>query len=200
MSTKRWCWATTGLLLAACHTIVEELPNGAPPNPLSGIVVTAPTVVPTPVPVPVPGPVSAPAPTTPSTPPTSATPPPSTTPPSQPVSGASCRLPAGTGSGVDCPRRTPSFSDELESSITALQHSQPNIFSGDGSRVLDQSRYISGLISELGRRGLCSHFDGEEMAIKNTNDFSDQYSVVSSSGFVRRGDNVYRATCFPAWF
>jgi hypothetical protein len=43
-------------------------------------------------------------------------------------------------------------------------------------------------------------FDGEEVAVKNTNDFSDQYDIITSNDFVRWGDGAYAATCEPAAF
>ena len=48
--------------------------------------------------------------------------------------------------------------------------------------------------------GYCAFYDGEELAIKNTNDFSEQYDISTSQGYVRQGDGSYRATCWPAWF
>jgi hypothetical protein len=48
--------------------------------------------------------------------------------------------------------------------------------------------------------GYCAFYDGEEMAVKNTNKFNDQYDISTSSGYIRRGDGSYRSTCWPAWF
>jgi hypothetical protein len=37
----------------------------------------------------------------------------------------------------------------------------------------------------------------EELAIKQSNAFSEQWIIYTSTGFVRRR---YQATCTPAWF
>jgi hypothetical protein len=39
-----------------------------------------------------------------------------------------------------------------------------------------------------------------EIAVKKNNAFSEQYKLMWSSGYLRRGDSSYRATCTPAWF
>jgi hypothetical protein len=90
--------------------------------------------------------------------------------------------------------------------IAQLQTEEPDIFdfsqcfSELSCRVLDRERYIEGILRQLRGMELCAVFDGEEVAIKNTNDFSDQYAILSSTGFSRWGIGSYRATCRPAWF
>jgi hypothetical protein len=53
---------------------------------------------------------------------------------------------------------------------------------------------------EVRRLGYCATNDGEELAVKNSNSFNDQYDIINSEGFVRRGAGSYRSTCYPAWF
>ena len=50
------------------------------------------------------------------------------------------------------------------------------------------------------QRGLCGFYDGEELGVKGTNAFNDQYDIVTSDMFVRRQLGSYRSTCYPAWF
>jgi hypothetical protein len=52
----------------------------------------------------------------------------------------------------------------------------------------------------LEERGLCSAWDGEELAVKNTNDWNDQYDILTAELFLRRQEGAYRSTCYPAWF
>jgi hypothetical protein len=40
-------------------------------------------------------------------------------------------------------------------------------------------------------------FTGEEIALKNTNAFNEQYNIWTSGGYTRR---AYITTCFPARF
>ena len=48
---------------------------------------------------------------------------------------------------------------------------------------------------------LCAVVDADlEIAVKRDNASSDQYKLMWSSGYLRRGDSSYRATCVPAWF
>jgi len=48
--------------------------------------------------------------------------------------------------------------------------------------------------------GFCTRFDGAEIQIKKTSDFSEHYAIFYSLGYVRRGEGAYRSTCWPAAF
>jgi hypothetical protein len=187
------------VLAAACKTIVEEMPNG----PTGGPAPTPVPVVVVPVPIPTaPPPTQAPAPPSqPGPAPTpGANPPPPPAQPPPPPSGGSCSLPPGNGPGVNCPAESPSFQGEVESSINQLIQQRPDIFSGGGSapHVVKHSEYMNGVVANLRARGLCAIVDSDdEIAVKNTNAFSDQYDILLSTGQVRR---AYTATCRPAWF
>jgi hypothetical protein len=67
-------------------------------------------------------------------------------------------------------------------------------------RVLDQDGYTNNVVKFLGQRGYCATYDGEELAVKNSQSFNEQYDIHTASGYVRRGAGAYRATCNPAWF
>jgi hypothetical protein len=185
-----------GLLFAlvsggCLRKVSDELPSE--PNPPESPA-AAPSLTPI-APVPV-GPPTSP------TPPTGgATPEPGATPP---PTAAGCRLPKGPGTGFDCPRQSPAFLGDVQSSIKQLIQEQPDIFVKRGCEdcydVTDPGAFISGVLRQLGRRGFCAIHDGEEVAVKNTNDFSEQYDILSSSNAVRSGGESYRATCRPAWF
>ena len=49
-------------------------------------------------------------------------------------------------------------------------------------------------------KGYCSRFDGEEIVVKKENRFSEHFDVFLGEGFVRRGEGIYRSTCWPAAF
>lgn len=38
----------------------------------------------------------------------------------------------------------------------------------------------------LEEQGLCSTCDGEELTVKNTNDWNDQYDILTAESFLRR--------------
>jgi len=173
----------------------DELPSE--PNPPQDPS-TAPSLSPI-VPVPVgPAPEVAPGPTGGSTPEPGATPT-----PAPPTSGG-CRLPRGTGTGEDCPRTSPVFLGDVQAAIKQLIQEQPQLFvkrSCEGCYdVTDPAAYVSGVVGQLGRRRYCAVYDGEELAVKNSNDFNEQYDILSASSAVRSGGESYRSTCRPAWF
>lgn len=186
------------LAMAACTTITEELPDtGNPVNP-------APVIV---VPVPVPTPAPTPAPPPPPSQPTPAPAPQPTPAPAPPPAGAQgCGLPPGTGTGNNCPRTSQSFLRDVDAAINLTIQQHPELFNlnqqqGQGGYLVkNRNRYYAEVAKNLNARGLCAIDDGVELAVKNTNRFSDQYRIDISSGYIRRGDSSYRATCFPAWF
>ena len=45
--------------------------------------------------------------------------------------------------------------------------------------------------------GVCAKDDNEEVALKVSNDFNEQFNIWTSSGYTRR---AYITTCFPAQF
>ena len=142
----------------------------------------------------------------------SAAPPPETTPPvaqvPPPAGPPHCDLPAGTGSGQNCPRQISNYLPEVERSLDRLVERRPEIFDLHAFRgcgtcylVKDVPAYIEGMLHEVRtNEGACATWDGEELAIKRTNDFSDQYDILTFENFVRRDNGSYRATCSPAWF
>ena len=67
-------------------------------------------------------------------------------------------------------------------------------------RVLDSDGYWDAVTNEMRALGYCAVNDGEELAVKNTNSWNDQYDIISGDGIVRRGAGSYRSTCHPAWF
>jgi hypothetical protein len=122
--------------------------------------------------------------------------PPVVTPTVDPPLSASCtRLPPGNPN-APCQHESGKFQTEVDEAIRTLQVEQAPIF--NDNTVLSVGQYYVGLIKILDRKGLCAQFDGEELAVTNTSDFSDQYHVMASNQMVRIGPQNYRATCSPA--
>jgi hypothetical protein len=194
MQRKLLAVAVLGLFGVSCHTITEELPPTKPsttgPAPVPVLIVPVPVPTPTPTP-------AAPAPNQPNTP----------TPTPAPPSSNSCGLPAGTGSGNNCPYERASFQDAVEQAIDNAIRNNPSIFDMRDNtcpqgcpRVLNSDAYWNAVTREIQRLGYCATNDGEELAVKNTNAWNDQYDIIAGSGYVRRGAGAYRSTCHPAWF
>jgi hypothetical protein len=111
-----------------------------------------------------------------------------------PVLSASCaRLPAGTASPTSCRTEAPTFLADVEEAIDTLRGEQPALF--EGNQVLNVGAYYVGLIKVLDRKGLCADFDGEELGVTNTRDYSDVYDVQTAKNEIRR---FYVGTCYPA--
>jgi hypothetical protein len=204
---KRACIVAAAVLLAAaCQTLVEETPTTAsqPTAPSTTPVVVTPVAIPSPTSGGGGGGTPTPSPSSPST-----TQPPATQPPAtQPPAGTQgCGLPPGTGPGNSCPRGSSSFLPQVEAAIDRLVREQPGIFNlndggpcGNCYGVRNTGAYEAGVVANLQRAGLCAKFDGEEFAVKNSNNFNDQYDLMTADGHVRRQEGSYRGTCRPAWF
>jgi hypothetical protein len=124
--------------------------------------------------------------------------------------GATCPLGKGSGSAV-CSRDHSQLLEEVEGAIDRLIRDQPQIFdltreAAPGTQayyVLDHDAYLQGLVDELRKAGLCAeqNYDGAEtISVKDSNDFSEDFDVLLSDGFIRRGSGAYRQTCTPASF
>jgi hypothetical protein len=136
-------------------------------------------------------------PSAPTTPPPTAAPAPTPTP--TPIARTNCeRLGPGTEDGNHCPRQTANFQKEVDAAIDRLRAQRADIF--DGRNVLSVGQYLLGVIQILEEGGLCAGYDGEELQVKNSNDFSDQYHILTSNFQYRDGTNSYRVTCYPAAF
>jgi hypothetical protein len=147
---------------------------------------SGPTPVATPTPV---GPAPSPTPT----------PTPTATP--TPVA-AECPLGKGTAS-ASCARHGGRFVDDVDAAVSQVLSQRPTLFDlGDPNnpRVRDTAGYYAEVLRNLRAAGFCANYDGAEVQVKNTNEFSEQYDVLLSDGAVRRGAGAYRLTCQPASF
>jgi hypothetical protein len=65
---------------------------------------------------------------------------------------------------------------------------------------VDENGYLQGLVQILKGKGYCARWDGVELAVKNTSDWNEQFAVILSHIWVRRGEGIYRSTCYPSAF
>jgi hypothetical protein len=124
-----------------------------------------------------------------------------------PSSAQGCTLPRGTGSGNGCPREVSSFLPQVEEAMDQVAREDPQLFDFGRRRgcencylVLDPGRFTERMVEVLNARGLCSTYDGEELGVKNTNAWNDQYDILTFELYLRRQNGSYRSTCYPAWF
>jgi hypothetical protein len=88
----------------------------------------------------------------------------------------------------------------IQEAIDVLKNEQPQIF-GDNNHVIDRIAYINGLARVLERDfKVCAvpGFPGDEVGIKTSNDFSEQYDVYTADAKSRYPG--YQVTCIPARF
>jgi hypothetical protein len=136
----------------------------------------------------------------------------STTPVVAPTPVSGC--PFGTGTrGAACVRTDSRLLPNVEAAIDLLVRQRPGIFDltsdalpGWGHyKVLDPQAYLDGVVANLQRAGLCAQRDpddgnNERIQAKLTNDYSEDFDILVSTGFMRRGAGAYRQTCTPASF
>ncbi len=185
-------------LFAGCNAIREEL---TPTEP------TPTQATPTPAPLSIPvilGTSPKPKPT--ATPGPNPTPTPAASPTPTPPSSGSCSVPPSNASNPSCSRQDGTFLGRVNKAVNLLIQQQPGIFDlnnktcEDCYYVKDVSKYAAGVIRNLNAAGLCAQYDGEELAVKESNSYSEQFDVLLASGHIRRGPGVYRLTCRPSWF
>lgn len=185
------------LLVLGCHAIEEQFPTQPSASPAAtlaplAIPVILPKAAPTPAPTPNPTPNPNPAPT-----PTPAPPPPS---------GSSCNLPASNPASPRCTDESPLLYGAVDTALTRTTQGRPDLFDLNDKvcencyRVKNVSGYVAEVQRQLAAQGICSYYDGEELAVKKTNDYSEQYDILLASGHMRRGPGSNRGICRPAWF
>jgi hypothetical protein len=118
---------------------------------------------------------------------------------------------SGRGSATASCNRSRSgsgFLPDLDAAIDQVVREHPDYFNlneqqgGGGYRLLNRNGYISAVIAALGKRGLCAAVDmfGELLMVKRGDDQSEEFTIDTSRGFLRRGEGSYGATCTPAAF
>lgn len=178
--------------LLGCQAITEQLPTQPTPSASPGsavIPLTIPVILPKPTPAPTPVP----------------TPPPAAT-PAPPPAASSCGLPPSNPASYTQEFEAAQFLGTLEKAITTVTQQKPGLFDFEDKKcdncyfVKDVDRYHAEVMKVLGAQGFCTFFDGEELGIKNTNSYNEQYDIILGSGHIRRGAGAYRGTCRPSWF
>ncbi len=120
-----------------------------------------------------------------------------------------CGLPPKPDLHTECPRLEPGqYAGQVSDAIHTLFTTRPELFDfndtkGNGLysyKVLDRRAYTRAVVLQVRQYGLCSTDEKEEIAVKQTQDFNEQYNVWTSDGYVRLPPGAYVSTCFPAQF
>ena len=174
------------LTVTACKKLDQvEIPTTNPNPPVS---------------IPSPGPAVS---VLPGAPNTSPTPTPQTTPGPSPSPGGTATPNPGTCSlapqsdGSPCRAEAPAFQAQVEAAQADVLKNRPDLF--EGGRVRNEDAYVQEVARVLRTRGLCAAQGGpkDEVAVKSTNEWNDQYDIVLGSG---EPWTSYQVTCRPARF
>ncbi|HVO13196.1 MAG TPA: hypothetical protein VMX54_20810 [Vicinamibacteria bacterium] len=117
---------------------------------------------------------------------------------------AGCTLPPSTY--VACGRPgSGNYIDDVLAAVKQMEKDHPELFDYTDTkngqpRAKDPLAYQKGVIALLAAQGYCGIFDGEEVLLKRTNDFSEHYKINLSDVYVRTDTGIYRAACYPAAF
>jgi hypothetical protein len=114
-----------------------------------------------------------------------------------------CHLPPLTDLHTQCPKIDSRLVGYVGNAVETVIRKQPELFDfsdvrGDSVRVLDRQKYQTAVVAAINAQGgVCAKDDNEEVAVKVSNDFNEQFNVWTSAGYTRRS---YITTCFPAQF
>lgn len=119
-----------------------------------------------------------------------------------PPTGFVCPLAPSSNPSDHCFEGEPQLGTQVNLAIDRVIATRQELFNmsdvaGGNPRVLDRDAYWKAVKAELEKQGICTIIEKEELAIKNTNDFNEQWNLWTSAGFVRR---KYVTSCVPAWF
>ena len=112
-----------------------------------------------------------------------------------------CGRPEGPRGVFGCCREDNSqvFVSQVDQAIEQIKRERPDLL--DGQRVRDEDAYVQAVARILEQRfGLCAKQGGpsDEVGVKNSNSFSEQYDIVLGNGNARPAGQT--VTCRPARF
>jgi hypothetical protein len=129
-------------------------------------------------------------------------------PPEEVVEASSCPLGPGTVETTCSTRGGSTHLGDVQEAIDRIVQARPELFdrgeespAGSGQyRVLDVDAYLDAVVGELQAAGLCAQrgYDGETVQVKSSNDLSEDFDVILSSGHIRL--NAHVISCQPAAF
>jgi hypothetical protein len=135
-----------------------------------------------------------------------ATPAPAATPTPAPAAtpqAFTCHLPALVDLHNHCPKLDSQLLSYVSNAVDTVQQKRPDLFDftdvrGESVRVLDRQKYQTAVVAAINAQGgVCAADNNEEIQLKVSNDFNEQFNIWTSAGYTRRS---YITTCFPAQF
>jgi hypothetical protein len=124
----------------------------------------------------------------------------SPTPSPSPSVGATCKLPPVNVDAPSCrPEPPPKFEDAVVRAQDQVRREHPELFDGSGL-VISQQSYTGWVATTLRSYGLCAAAvggAGDEVGVKDTNDYDEQYDIVTGA---METWTAYQVTCRPPLF
>jgi hypothetical protein len=124
-----------------------------------------------------------------------------------------CRLGPGDPSATCGQGGPPLLLPQVEAAIDGLIMRKPWLFDFDDVsapnttlyKVLDGEAYLDGIVLNLLAQGACAQRDPtdvyyEKILVKTSPDYSEKYDVLTSDGYIRRGNGAFIDSCSPATF
>jgi hypothetical protein len=121
---------------------------------------------------------------------------------------AGCGLTAMPDLHTECPHTAPEYGPAVDDAIKKAFDEHPELFDtsqtkGGGIysyKVLDHRKYTTTVVANLQAAGYCAADQLEEIQVKKSQDFNEQYNIWTSDGYVRLPPGAYITTCTPAQF
>src|SRR5262249_26100085 len=106
-----------------------------------------------------------------------------------------------------CNRQTAALLGNVDAAIDATVQQHPDWFNQNdingpaGYKVLRPAAdYYGAVVANLQGAGMCAETDTASLSVRNGTEFSEDYSLLLSTGHIRRGTGSYRQTCTPPSF
>src|SRR5438477_2883145 len=121
-------------------------------------------------------------------------------------SATSCRYGKGTPDTF-CAKTQPALLADVDAAINSVIQQHPDYFNfndvngpADAYKVLKPTEYEQGLTANLEAAGFCTETAANTLSVRNGTEFSEDYSMLLSTGHIRRGTGAYLGTCTPPSF
>jgi hypothetical protein len=120
-----------------------------------------------------------------------------------------CRIAPSAPASIECAKPSSRLSTTVNAAIDRALLERPELFDlenvNGGPQVKDVDAYMTAVVAAIGESGACARIEPEgEIAVKGSNDASEQWIVVSRVGWGVPTDHwlqrKYIGTCYPATF
>ena len=98
---------------------------------------------------------------------------------------------------LTCGRETSRFYPDVEAAISQVLKEKPELFDfndmasrTDWPKIANHEGYTQAMVQILKTKGYCARWDGEELAVKNRSEWNEQFAIVLSDIWIRRGEGI----------